>query len=202
MRVNRRSVLLGLGTLSATVGGAFGSGAFSSVEATRSVNIETSDDSRALLSFEANKLGTTNGGTPEDTNGIISTTPEGSDTSVIEIKQTNLNKNATTTFKNALKVSNDSNKDVGLSVNPDETEYEEDASASGLVGSALDIETPGTDGRSIVDSDSEGDNAVDLAAGTEITLTIVVDLRNNTDADIDDIKSIVFAARRDDYSSA
>ncbi|RKS80913.1 hypothetical protein BDK61_0175 [Haloarcula quadrata] len=68
--------------------------------------------------------------------------------------------------------------------------------------SALDIETPGTDRRSIVDSDSEGDNAVDLAAGTEITLTIVVDLRNNTDADIDDIKSIVFAARRDDYSSA
>ncbi len=59
-------------------------------------------------------------------------------------------------------------------MNPDETEYEEGASASGLVGSALDIETTGTDGRSIVDSDSGGTALSTIVAGTEITLTTVV----------------------------
>jgi len=54
MRLNRRSVLLGLGTISATVGGAFGSGAFSSVEATRTVELNTSGDSSALLSLKQN----------------------------------------------------------------------------------------------------------------------------------------------------
>lgn len=200
MRVTRRNVLLGLGSLSATVGGVFGSGAFSSVEATRSVNVQTSDDSTALLSFEANKLSDADGGTPEDKNGIIVTdSPDGADTSVIKLKQTDLNERATTTFKNALKVTNDSNKNVGLSVDSSKTEYDGDTSEKDLVGSALDIKT-GQSGSSIVGS--EGNNAVNLADGASVTLTIVVDLQNHTGAEIGDIDSIVFAARQEDYDSS
>jgi hypothetical protein len=201
MRLNRRSVLLGLGTLSATVGGAFGSGAFSSVEATRTVNINTSGDSSALLSFEANNPSTTDSGTPEDNNNIISTeTPDGSDTSVIKLEQTDLNEKATTTFSDALKVSNNGEKNVGVSVNASETTYSN--STSGLVGDALDIQDTDRGNGSIVDNSSDGDNAVDLNAGNSITLTIVVDLQNNTGAAIDDIDSIVFAARQTDHSGA
>jgi hypothetical protein len=192
MKLNRRSVLLGLGTLSASVGGIFGSGAFSSVEATRSVQINTSGDSGALLSFQANNpSGTAN-------NEIITTETE-SGTSVIKIQQESLNEGATTTFNNALNVTNNGGKNVGVSVNASETTYS--GSTTGLVGGALDIrDTDGGNG-SIVDSSSDGDNAVDLNAGNSITLTIVVDLQNNTGAAIDDIDSIVFAARQTDHGN-
>jgi len=196
MRLNRRSVLLGLGTISATVGGAFGSGAFSSVEATRTVNIETSDDSNALLSFEANNPSTTDSGTPEDNNNIISTeTPDGSGASVIKLEQTDLNKKATTTFSDALKVSNDGGKNVGVSVNPDASDDPND-----LIGDVLDIQD--TNGNSIVDGGTKGGNAVNLDAGGDINLTIVIDLQNDTVEDISTITSVVFAARQDDYSSS
>ena len=193
MRLNRRSVLFGLGTLSASVGGIFGSGAFSSVEATRSIKINTSDDSGALLSFEANNpSGTAN-------NKIISTETE-SGTSVIKIKQESLNERATTTFNNALKITNNGDKNVGVSVNASETTYSN--GTIGLVGDALDIRDTDRGNGSIVDSSSDGDNAVDLDAGNNITLTIVVDLQSNTGAAIDDIDSIVFAARQKDHSGA
>lgn len=186
MRLNRRSVLLGLGTISATVGGAFGSGAFSSVEATRTVNINTSGDASALLSFEPNNP------TTESDNNIIATEDE-SGTSVIKLEQTDLNENATTTFSDALKVSNDGEKDVGVSVNPAESD-----DPNNLIGDVLDIED--TNGNSIVDS--SGDNAVDLEAGNEIKLTVVIDLRDgNEGSAIDNINTIVFAARQDDYNS-
>ena len=193
MRLNRRSVLFGLGTLSASVGGIFGSGAFSSVEATRSIKINTSDDSGALLSFEANNpSGTAN-------NKIISTETE-SGTSVIKIKQESLNERATTTFNNALKITNNGDKNVGVSVNASETTYSN--TTIGLVGDALDIRDTDRGNGSIVDSSSDGDNAVDLDAGNNITLTIVVDLQSNTGAAIDDIDSVVFAARQKDHSGA
>jgi len=193
MRLNRRSVLFGLGTLSASVGGIFGSGAFSSVEATRSIKINTSDDSGALLSFEANNpSGTAN-------NKIISTETK-SGTSVIKIKQESLNERATTTFNNALKITNNGDKNVGVSVNASETTYSN--TTIGLVGDALDIRDTDRGNGSIVDSSSDGDNAVDLDAGNNITLTIVVDLQSNTGAAIDDIDSIVFAARQKDHSGA
>ncbi|QGN07448.1 hypothetical protein Hrd1104_09085 [Halorhabdus sp. CBA1104] len=185
MKLNRRSVLLGLGTAAAAVGGAFGSGAFSSVEATRTVELNTSADSDALLSFEPNNPGTGN-------NIITTESPNGN--SLIKIQQTDLNEKATTTFTDALKVTNSGEKDVGLSVNPDESD-----DSNGLIGSVLDIQH---DGASIVDGSTTGDNAVDLASGSSRNLTVVVDLQADTGAAIDSINSIVFAARQSDYTGA
>jgi len=194
MKINRRSVLFGLGTIGAGVGGVFGSGAFSSVEATRSVKINTSGDSDALLSFEPNNPNNANNA---NKNKIISTETE-SGTSVIKIKQESLNEKATTTFNNALKITNDGNKNVGVSVNASETTYSN--STSGLVGDALDIQDTSRGNGSIVDGTSDGGNAVNLDSSSSITLSIVVDLQNNTGASIDDIDSIVFAARKTDYT--
>ncbi|WP_435552326.1 hypothetical protein [Natrinema sp. CGMCC1.2065] len=52
MRMNRRNVLVGLGTIVAGGGAALGTGAFSTVEADRTVNVSTATDSEALLAIE------------------------------------------------------------------------------------------------------------------------------------------------------
>lgn len=49
MAMNRRNVLIGLGTVAVGGGAAFGSGAFSSVEADRTVSISTASDSDAFV---------------------------------------------------------------------------------------------------------------------------------------------------------
>lgn len=194
MRLNRRSVLLGLGTISASVGGAFGSGAFSSVEATRTVELNTSSDSNALLGFEPN---TSNG----EPNNIIDTEDTSDDTatdggdSVIKLQQKDLNQNATTKFNDALKVVNRGDKDIGVSVdNTDNTSLIGD-------GKLLDIRH---DGSSIVgNGDSARGYAADLPSGENnpsITLTIVINLQDNADENIDNVSEVVFAARQKDYN--
>ncbi|USZ71069.1 hypothetical protein [Natronosalvus halobius] len=63
MRLNRRNVLVGLGTIVAGGGGALATGAFSSVEATREVSIETAGDTDGALigiNVTGDLAGTTN----------------------------------------------------------------------------------------------------------------------------------------------
>ncbi len=50
--MNRRNVLIGLGTIVAGGGAALGTGAFSSVEATRTVSVGVADDANAFLALE------------------------------------------------------------------------------------------------------------------------------------------------------
>ena len=186
MRLNRRSVLFGLGTVSASVGGIFGSGAFSSVEATRTVEINTTDDASAILTFAANS--------PAGDNIIATETVNGS--SLIKIKQSELNEQATTRFEDALSVTNDGGEAVGLSVDPSQSD-----DTNNLIGSVLDIQD--TNGDTIVDGTTAGDNAVDVGSATSVDLTVEVDLRNgNSGSAIDTINDIVFAARESDHSSA
>ena len=52
MDMNRRNVLIGLGTAAAGSSVAFGSGAFTQVEADRSVNIEVANDQDGLLAID------------------------------------------------------------------------------------------------------------------------------------------------------
>lgn len=53
MRLNRRNVLVGLGTIVAGGGAALGTGAFSSVEAQREVTVDVTDDTAALIGLTA-----------------------------------------------------------------------------------------------------------------------------------------------------
>ncbi|MDQ2070913.1 hypothetical protein ACODNH_11585 [Haloarcula sp. NS06] len=194
MRLNRRSVLLGLGTISATVGGAFGSGAFSSVEATRTVKLNTSGDSSSLLSFKQNP----NNNTAEK---IITTESVGSSSNdVIKIEQIDLNERATTRFEDVLRVTNNGNKEVYLSVNDDGGSSSTTPDPNNLIGDVLDIRY---NKNTIVDSSNDGDNAVSLSAGNSMDLTVVVDLRNgNKGEDISSINEIVFAARTSEASES
>ena len=52
MAMNRRNVLIGLGTVAAGGGAALGTGAFSSVQADRQVSVETAGDASGFLALE------------------------------------------------------------------------------------------------------------------------------------------------------
>jgi hypothetical protein len=52
MAMNRRNVLIGLGTVAAGGGAALGTGAFSSVQADRQVSVETAGDASGFLTLE------------------------------------------------------------------------------------------------------------------------------------------------------
>jgi len=188
MYASRRGVLLTLGAGSIGAGGIFASGAFSSVEASRSISVNTASDSEAILKFEAESPGGDNIIGNEDANGTGST--------VITIEQDDLNKRATTTFKNALRVTNDGGRDVGLSV-VGTANGNDDLLGD---GEALDIQH---DGNSIVNDSNSSGSPVDLNAdGGSKVLDIEVNLRGDNESDsIDDIEAIVFAAKEDDHSS-
>lgn len=95
MKLNRRNVLIGLGTIAAGGGAALGTGAFSSVEADRNVSISTAGDDAALLGLEI-------------TNDTLS--GDADDTIEFDI-ESQLNLDATTTFEDALTISNNADED-------------------------------------------------------------------------------------------
>ena len=192
MRLNRRNVLLGLGTISATVGGAFGSGAFSSVEATRTVTISTSDDENALVSFKQNP----NNSYATD----LITTDDSNNNGAIKIQQSDLNERATTRFEDVLQIKNNADKEIDVSVDDDGGSSSTTPDPNNLIGDVLDIRYNGS---TIVDDSSNGDNAVSLSADNSKEFTVVVDLRNgNEGEDISSINAIVFAARTSGASGA
>ena len=113
MAMNRRNVLIGLGAVAAGGGAALGTGAFSSVEADRTVNISTAGDSSALLSLT---LDTASYNGLSDTSGSDSG-PNNENT--IQIDLESINDNAVTTFDDALIIENNGNNSVDLSINDD-----------------------------------------------------------------------------------
>jgi len=180
MPTNRRNVLIGLGASATAVGGIFGSGAFTSVEAERTVALETTGDASGLVTFV---------GSDEEIiqNESVGSTPN----NVIQFNQTALNEVATTTYSSVLTVTNNGSEAVGLSVDDSQGTDPND-----LVGSALDVQD--SNGDSIVDS-GNGNAAINLSAdGGSETLSIIIDLQNNSTADLSSIESIVFAARTGD----
>ena len=191
MDINRRTVLLGLGSAGfAGTSLLVGAGAFSSVEAERTVAVNVTDDSDAVLSLEANS--------PVGDQILSTESPNGGPVQ-IKLAQGDLNQHAKTIFEDALKVTNGGAQDVGFTV---------DASASdanGLLGDVLDIQggtNSGSSGTTIVDSVS-GYEPVDLDAGTSIDFTILINLLGgNEGSDLDSIDTIAIAAREGDHSSA
>ena len=173
MRMNRRNVLVGLGTIVAGGGAALGTGAFSSVEAERTVDLDTTGDSSALLALESeSSIVSYDGG-------------DGDDSGEIEFDEDSLNENATTTFDPAFTVENNGGEHVGF--------YVEDGDDLGD-GELLDFTH---EGDSIVQSDAEDGNQVDLAEGSDaVEIGVVVD---TTEGEIGDIENVTLVASRDAY---
>ena len=143
MRMNRRNVLVGLGGIVAGGGALLGTGAFSSVEATREVDINTAGDADALLQLT-------------DGDSDFVNLDAGEDDDLLQIQQNSLNKDAITRANGAIEVSNDGSNDVGFWV-------------EGL-DDGLDIEYDGDsidDSTNAVDLDVDGDLSLDLVFDLE-----------------------------------
>lgn len=192
--MRRRALLAGVGLSSVGVGAAFGSGAFTTVEADRSVELSVENDANARIGFEKNENGA---------GQIIETTSEGSSASVIKFAQDDLNEQAKTSFLKALTVTNNG---TGSSA-PDVDLYVEDGD---LLGGEWDSDDDGdetkddildfreADGSSIVGTD----NSITLNAGADgedqgdsVNVDVVVDLRNGGDETaLEGIEKVTFVA--------
>lgn len=172
--INRKNTLVMLAAFVMVGGVVLGTGAFSTVEADRTVDINTAGDSNALLELQAN-------------NSAVAET-EDSGTSTIAIANDSINANATTTFEYAINVSNNGNNDVGFYV------ADEDYVGQGEV---LDIKDTST-GNTLVGSE----NATNLnSGGGEVDLTVVIDLRNGSETDLSNLDSVTFVADEDQSST-
>lgn len=124
---SRRSVLIGLGGLVAGGGALIGTGAFTTVEAQRTVNVETAGDANAFLGLEAVDRSDTSSATPgtatpsdatqneyvRETDGTIEINLDGSgDDEDSDDAGAGLNQNAKTTFRNLVTVSNNGTQDI------------------------------------------------------------------------------------------
>lgn len=129
MGMNRRNVLIGLGTVTAGGGAVFASGAFSQVEADRSVSVATAGDASALvaLSVDDSYNGISDGGT--GTQGET----------ILDISLENINDDAVTTFDDVLTITNNGNNSVALSIDDSAV----DGVAFTLANSALDASGSG-----------------------------------------------------------
>ncbi len=119
MNFNRRFVLIALGTVAIATGMIFGSGAFTTVEADRTVNVEIADDATAFLGMEpVSDLAGTEG-------GLVVVNLDGTDTNA-----TGINDDAVTTVDPVFNVTNNGGQEVTVG-------YNETATPEGI---ALDFE--------------------------------------------------------------
>lgn len=103
--MKRRKFLIGAGSLAAGSAAAMGTGAFSSVQAQRSVSVTTADDSDAQLAFD----------TTNSTNSSYVSTTDGQ----VSIDAEDLNVRATTQINDLFHVRNNGTQPVVVYVDPD-----------------------------------------------------------------------------------
>jgi len=131
MRMNRRNVLVGLGTIVAGGGAALGTGAFSQVEADRTAAISVADDADAFLGLEVHE-DRIDGDTSDPVGNYVSY-EETDGQNVIQFHfdgsgntdSTGLNVDAVTQFDNLITITNDSTNEVDVTITPVDTNGDE-----------------------------------------------------------------------------
>ena len=154
MKLNRRNVLVGLGTIVAGGGVALGSGAFSSVEAHRSVDIGTAGDAEALIGIELTG----------DLEG------EDGDTIAFDLED-DLNIDAVTTFNGALTITNNrEDGDVDIAI--------EDEDDNDLIVADAESTQTGMNFVPETDGDQSG-----ISPTESVVFDVIFDLEGETDED-------------------
>mgnify|MGYP006914300788 FL=1 len=182
--MKRRAVLAGIGTASIGDGAAFGSGAYSSIEADRDVTLNVDNDDNAQIIFKRNS----------DAVGAerLIGTDESNAVNVIEFSQSDLNEQSKTSFKQALVVENNTGEN-GDSLKVD-LFVKEELNVGISDGGVLDFRIDdGND--STVSVVGEGNKSRLDDTETE-QIDIIVDLRDNGTNDgtndLDDISQVTF----------
>lgn len=156
-KLTRRNTIIGLGALVGGTGALAASGAFTSVEAERDVDINTAGDSTALLeiAIEGDYDGVSDGG---------------GDT--IQIDFSSINLDATTTFESALRITptgDDTDGNWSIDVKDD--------SDSSIIGSGSPLRLEYNDSDSTVSSS----DVTDVGSDEDVYFDIKLDLTDITD---------------------
>ena len=106
MKMNRRNLLLGLGSLATLAGGAIGTGAFSTVSATRDAEIAVASDSEAYLTLDATSSSSALIGQQQANGTIAFDFAGGSVNATKDPAGSGLNPESTTTIPEAFQVYN------------------------------------------------------------------------------------------------
>lgn len=107
MATRRRTLLVALGGMVAGGGALLGTGAFTAVQAERTVTIETTQDASAFLALQPAR---DDGSFVEETDGTIEVQLDGRDPT--EGNANGLNQNAISTFRNLVQVTNNGTQEV------------------------------------------------------------------------------------------
>ena len=149
MAMNRRNVLIGLGAVAAGGGAVLGTGAFSQVEANRTVNVGVKNDAGALLQISE-------GAGASGVVGVESDSGDGT-ADIITFDEQNLNADATTTYENALEVANDG-EETGATLEVSSSESAIDTSVMTFEIGSTDI----TDNSTTISDDPSSPTNVDI----------------------------------------
>ncbi|QCC59121.1 hypothetical protein DVR14_10980 [Natrinema thermotolerans] len=183
--MNRRNVLLGLGTIVAGGGAALGSGAFSQAEAQRSVSVSLEGDSSGLLrpSVNASEYEGVESGTETRNSG-----PE-----MNQVKFVGINDESVFAFDDVLQVSLQSETDAKVSGTFDISISTDAGSVAVYKGSFPDNASRDDTGSNVTDvnlgaiSVSDNDDSTDsVAAGIAINTNPAEEDGNRFDATLDD----------------
>jgi hypothetical protein len=184
--MNRRSVLFAMGATSLSAGAIFGSGAFTTIEADRSVELNVKSDANARIAFS--KIENSNG-------NLIVGTDKSNAVDIIKFSRTDLNEQAKTTFKNAFKIKNNGTApDVYVHVQQSEDDDaggDVDAAigSDGLLDFRVEHENDNSTTRSIVGNTAKDGyrlNGGDEDSREEVNVHVEVDLLSEDVNDDDD----------------
>lgn len=179
--VSRRNVLIGLGGLVAGSGALFATGAFTTVQAQRTVTIETAGDAGAFLALTAARSGGEFVSTTSDNR--IQINLDGSDATA-----SGLNRGATSRFENLVDVTNQGTEDVdSLTFQFDVTGADQNDNdvADALKITSGDTTIAADGSQNLIDESDEGGVGDDiLSPGESVPFGIEVDLLNSNVEDI------------------
>ena len=170
MRLTRRNALIGLGTVAAGAGVIGGTGAFTSVTAERTVNVQTTGDGSAALSLEPTESDNASEYVTAPSDGTTQLDLDG--TSDDSASSSGLNQNARTKINNLVKITNNGSQDIST-LNLEITDD------SGTDLSGVFEFTKGSDGGTNIGNNADLTGGSGLDVGNSVVFGLVVDLLDN-----------------------
>lgn len=180
--MNRRNVLIGLGGVVAGGGALLGTGAFTTVEAERTVSVETAGDADAFLALTPARG---DGAFVDDSGDTVEINLDGTDSE--NDNADGLNQNAVTRFENLVDVQNNGTQDVGtLELEIEVTGINDDGAHEDAFKITVGDTTLDPTNGNPVGILGEGTNSDPLTPGETATFGIEIDLLNEGITEIDE----------------